>query len=153
MAGNIIPAIATTNAVVAGAIVLQGLQLLKKQYGSLRNLHLQLKPEVPLSSSIVGPPSKNCGVCRDTYVDMLCDPDNTTLGDAINTLLEKGVSNVSGQRDVAVYEDKRLLFDPDFDDNLEKTLGDLGVTRGKFLTVVDEDGEWCTLVAAISNLP
>ena len=44
MAGNIIPAIATTNAIIAGLIVLQALHLLRKSYDALRNVHVQFKP-------------------------------------------------------------------------------------------------------------
>ena len=50
MAGNIIPAIATTNAIIAGLIVLQALHLLRKSYDALRNVHVQFKPSMPLSA-------------------------------------------------------------------------------------------------------
>lgn len=154
MAGNIIPAIATTNAIIAGIIVLQALQLLRKNYAGLRNVHLQRKPEVPLNACTVGLPFSGCGVCRDTYVELPCDPDRVTLSEAINGLLGSGSGEDpgTGQRDVAVYEDKRLLADPDFDDNLDRSLASLGVTHGKFLTIVDEDGELGTVAAAIGQL-
>ena len=44
--------------------------------------------------------------------------------------------------ELSVFEDKRILMDPDFDDNKDRTLESLGVTRGKFLTLVHEDGLW-----------
>jgi len=53
---------------------------------------------------------------------------------------------------VAVFESARLLADPDFDDNLDATLESLGVTRGKFLTIVDEDGQWGNLSIAICDI-
>ncbi|RXW14381.1 hypothetical protein EST38_g11468 [Candolleomyces aberdarensis] len=46
MAGNIIPAIATTNAIVSGVIVLQALHLLRKSRDELRNVYPQFKPAV-----------------------------------------------------------------------------------------------------------
>lgn len=155
MAGNIIPAIATTNAIIAGVIVLQALQLLRKNYTGLRNVHLQRKPEVPLNSCTIGLPPKTCAICRDTYTDFLCDPEKTTLSEAVNGLLGsgEGESDGTGPRDVSVYEDKRLLADPDFDDNMERSLASLGVTTGKFLTIVDEDGKLSTVAAAIGSLP
>ena len=153
MAGNIIPAIATTNAIIAGIIVLQALQLLKKNYTGLRNVHLQRKAEVPLNSCTVGLPPKTCAVCRDTYTELLCDPERTTLAEAVNGLLGPGDGEGTGPRDIAIYEDKRLLADPDFDDNMERTLASLGVTTGKCLTIVDEDSEVATVAAAIGNLP
>lgn len=153
MAGNIIPAIATTNAIIAGIIVLQALQLLKKNYAGLRNVHLQRKAEVPLNSCTIGLPPKACGVCRDTYTELLCDPEKTTLGDAVSGLLGSGEGSGTGPREVSVYEEKRLLADPDFDDNLGRTLASLGVCPGKFLMVVDEDGDLATIAVAIGKLP
>ncbi|KLO06151.1 hypothetical protein SCHPADRAFT_1002503 [Schizopora paradoxa] len=153
MAGNIIPAIATTNAIVAGIIVLQALQVLKKEYSGLRNVHIQRKAEVPLSACSVGPPSKNCAVCRDTYAEFLCDPARVTLSQFINGILGEGDGDGTGERDVSVYEAGRILSDPDFDDNLERTLESLNVSRGKFLNIVDEDGEWGTISVAIGQLP
>ena len=52
-----------------------------------------------------------------------------------------------------MYEDKRILSDPDWDDNNERTLGSLGVTRRKFVTLVDEEGAWGTMGATVCDLP
>jgi len=147
MAGNIIPAIATTNAVIAGLIVLQALHLLRKSHGGLRNVHIQLKPSVPLSAVSLSRPNIECGVCRDTYTTVLCDPARTLLGDIVKGILG------DDKREVSVFEDKRVLSDPDWDDNYERTLEGLNVTQGKFLTIVDEEGEVANIAMALSNLP
>ncbi|KAG6861181.1 hypothetical protein C0995_002988 [Termitomyces sp. Mi166 len=148
MAGNIIPAVATTNAIVSGLIVLQALHLLRRNYSALRNVHLQYKPSVPLSTITLSKPNSGCGVCRDTYALVLCDPSRALLGDIV-----KGVLGPNSDREVSVYEDKRVLSDPDWDDNLERTLESLNVTRGKFLSIVDEEGEWGTITIGLSVLP
>ncbi|KAF9531343.1 hypothetical protein CPB83DRAFT_848881 [Crepidotus variabilis] len=147
MAGNIIPAIATTNAIIAGIIVLQALHLLRKAYSKLRNIHIQLRPSVPLSAIRISPPNPHCGICRDTYATLLCDPSRAVLGDVLRCVLG------DDERDVGVYEDKRLLSDPEFDENLDRTLESLNVTRGKFLTIVDEDGDLSTISLALADLP
>lgn len=149
MAGNIIPAIATTNAIISGLIVLQALHLLRKSYHALKNVHLQFKPTVPLSSITLSPPNLQCGVCRDVYSQILCDPARVTLREVIDGLRPAGTED----REVSTYEDKRMLSDPDFDDNLERTLESLSVTAGKFLSIVDEDGEYETITIAVGNLP
>ena len=170
MAGNIIPAIATTNAVIAGLIVLQALHLLrvnqpstsstpssksKSVYTSMsRTVHLQHKPAVPLQPSRPEPPNDKCGICRDTFVDVRCHPERVTLGEIVNAVL-KGVCSRDGDHaipEVSVYEDKRILADPDFDDNLDRTLEDLNCGQGKFITIVDEDCEWGTLAVAVGLL-
>jgi ubiquitin-like 1-activating enzyme E1 B len=61
------------------------------------------------------------------------------------------------EAEVSVFEDKRILADPDFDDNWSRTLEDLGCGRGKFITIVDEEGEggggWGTIAVAVGLLP
>ncbi|KAF8960670.1 hypothetical protein BDZ97DRAFT_1833068 [Flammula alnicola] len=147
MAGNIIPAIATTNAIISGLIVLQALHLLKKSHSQLRNVHLQFKPAVPLNTIRLSGPNPECGVCRDTYASVLCDPSRTLLGDVVRGILG------DDEREVSVYEDKRVLSDPDWEDNYERTLESLNVTRGKFLSIVDEEGEWATITIGLGVLP
>ncbi|KZT71220.1 hypothetical protein DAEQUDRAFT_688223 [Daedalea quercina L-15889] len=154
MAGNIIPAIATTNAIIAGLIVLQAFQLLRKSYNALRNVHVQFKPSMPLSAINMTPPNPNCGVCRDTYAEVLCDPARVTLSEVVEGVLGDGEgAGGMGKRDVSVYEHTRMLSDPDWDDNLERTLESLNVTRGKFLSIVDDEGEFATIQLAIGVLP
>jgi ubiquitin-like 1-activating enzyme E1 B len=147
MAGNIIPAIATTNAIISGLIVLQALHLLRAAYDSMRNVHVQFKPSAPLSSIKLSLPNPHCGVCRDAYALLHCDPSRVTLAEVL-----EGILGGSG-REVSTYEDKRMLSDPDFEDNLNRTLESLSVTKGKFLSVVDEDSELEAITLAICALP
>lgn len=183
MAGNIIPAIATTNAIIAGLIVLQALHLLRDKLPStskvqnvstsslptlLRAVHIQHKPTVPLQPTRPEPPNQTCGVCRDIYVDMRCHPDKVTLREVVEAVMNRvlvkadeedidadGEADPDEMLNVTVYEDKRILSDPDFDDNLGRTLEDLGCGRGKFVTIVDEDGPagWGIIAVAIGVLP
>ncbi|KAI9509329.1 hypothetical protein F5148DRAFT_1012509 [Russula earlei] len=147
MAGNIIPAIATTNAIISGLIVLQALHLLRAAFGSLRNIHAQFKPSAPLSAIKLSLPNPHCGICRDAYAVFHCDPSRVTLSEVLKNILN------GSDREVSTYEDKRMLSDPEFDDNLDRTLESLDVTKGKFLSIADEDGELETITLAICALP
>ena len=147
MAGNIIPAIATTNAIVSGLIVLQALHLLRRSHDKMRNVHLQFKPAVPLSTVSLSLPNPQCGVCRDTYTVLRCDPTRATLGDVVKGILG------DDDREVSVYEGQRVLSDPDWDDNNDRTLESLSVTQGNFLAIVDEDGDLSTISVGIATLP
>ena len=145
MAGNIIPAIATIKAIVSGPIVLQALQLLRRAYGAMKTVMIQYKQTNPLSSATLPPPNPSCGVCRDALPEVLCDPSKTTLRDVVQGVLGED------EREVSVFEVKRILADPDWDDNLERTLENLSVARGNFLNIVDEDGELETISIGISK--
>lgn len=147
MAGNIIPAIATTNAIVSGLIVLQALQLLRRTYSAMKTVMIQYKQTNPLSSATLPPPNPSCGVCRDTFTEVLCDTTKTVLRDVVRGILGED------EREVSVFEEKRILADPDWDDNLDRTLESLNVTRGKFLNIVDEDGDLETISIGIGVLP
>jgi len=57
------------------------------------------------------------------------------------------------EREVSVFEDKRVLSDPDWEDNLDRTLESLNVGRNKFLSIVDDEGDWATISLGIGLLP
>ncbi|KAF8550033.1 hypothetical protein OG21DRAFT_1525417 [Imleria badia] len=140
MAGNIIPAIAPPNATISGLIVLQAMYLLRKSYTALKNEHVQFKPAVPLSTVNLCPPNPKCGIRRDTYAKGI-------WGDG------EGEDGETGKREVSVYENRRVLSDPDWDHNDVRMLESLGVPRGRFSSNVDEEGEWGTIGVALCELP
>ncbi|KAG8761351.1 E1 ubiquitin-activating protein uba2 [Serendipita sp. 396] len=157
-AGNIIPAIATTNAIIAGLIVLQAVQILRKRVDSLSWPYLTAKPNKPITGSQLPTPNPSCAACADTYIVIRCNPAVVTLSQLVNVALEN--TDLEDEEDdgldtssVSVFEAGRLLSDPDFDDNLEKTLADLSCGQGKFVSIVDEDERWNTLTVAICLLP
>lgn len=159
MAGNIIPAIATTNAIIAGLIVMQSLNILSRIHSTsngdssndssdvpVRNVFLRTDPTKPLGSFVPQHPDPTCSVCRDVYIPFKADVGKCTLGQFVEDVVKGwlGSAEFEGEgegEDVewTVFEGGRLLADPDFEDNFERTLEDLRVARGKILTVRDED--------------
>jgi ubiquitin-like 1-activating enzyme E1 B len=154
MAGNIIPAIATTNAIIAGLVVMQAMNLLSHNTSATKNVFLKAEPSKPLGTYLPAPPDPKCAVCRDVYIPFKVNLAKCTLGefvlDVVGKWLKEGLKgDVNGHGDAEMDEDDdefetsileggRVLADPDFDDNHDRTLADLGVERGKMLTVLDE---------------
>ena len=131
MAGNIIPTITATNAMISGLIVLQALHFLRKSCTALKNVHAQFEAAVPLSAVNPCPPNPSCGICRDRYTKVQYDPGwRVTLGELVEEILRDGVGEDggTGRRVVSVYEDNGIFSDPDWDDNNERTPASLGVT-------------------------
>lgn len=67
MAGNIIPAIATTNAIVAGLVVLHTLRVLQDQLERCQSVYLRLRPNprglIVVPERQLEPPNPKCYVC------------------------------------------------------------------------------------------
>ena len=183
MAGNIIPAIATTNAIVAGLIVMQAINLLSQNISRARNVFLRADPSKPLGTFVPQKPNEACAVCRDVYIPFKVDTTKCTLGkfvaEVVKRWLDDGIRQGSGgpngqangnangngaadeeeddanddeELEWGIFEGPRILADPDFDDNYEKTLSELEVERGKMLTVRDEDGKYRPIHFCILDL-
>ncbi|KAF9095607.1 E1 ubiquitin-activating protein uba2 [Mortierella sp. AD031] len=135
MAGNIIPAIATTNAIVAGMMVMLAFKILNKRLVDCKTSYLvygRHRPQLIVSEPLAKPNPK-CYICRNSYIGLKIDTEKSTVQDLVSLLEENSL------QDVEIQENGRVIYDPDFDDNAEKTLASLELSDGKFVDVVDED--------------
>lgn len=85
-------------------------------------------------------PNPHCAVCRAVYVPVRIVED-VTLGELVKTLVggEEGKPIPFGGI-ISVQEGSRMLFESeDFEDNADKTLKELGIGVGKFVTISDDD--------------
>lgn len=138
IAGNIIPAIATTNAMVAGLCVLQSLKVLNgNPMESARNVFISRLPERIFNSEPLHAPKPDCIVSGIARAVVKTDPSQLTLQDLVESLLKLDLGYTN---ELSVVTDQ-LLYDPDFDDNLDRTLSDLKITDGSFVTIIDEEDE------------
>ncbi|KAF8461396.1 hypothetical protein BDZ91DRAFT_772845 [Kalaharituber pfeilii] len=135
MAGNIIPAIATTNAIIAGVCVLQSFKVLRGELESARMVFLSRSSERVFSTEKLSRPNPSCEVCGVARLTLEADLSRATLSDLVESYLKEGLGY---QEEISVLTDQ-LLYDPDFDDNLEMRLVDLGIKEGVFVTVIDEN--------------
>lgn len=136
-AGNIIPAIATTNAIIAGVLVLQALNVLRSTWSQAKMVWLSRQPNKILSLSQLPQPNSQCSICRAVYLPISYKPGAFTLGQFVDQVV---VDKVGFNGHVIVREGSRVLFETeDFEDNKDKTFEDMGLTEGVFLTVLDDD--------------
>lgn len=139
MAGNIIPAIATTNAMTASLCVLQAFKVLRADYAKARTVFLSKNLiDNALMAEPLSAPNPNCPVCGTTQARISVDLSRATLRDLVEGLLQQQLGYTSL---VTVSTDAGILYDPELDDNLPRKLADMGVTQDTFLTIVDEEDD------------
>lgn len=139
-AGNIIPAIATTNAIVAGVLVHQSLHLLRTTSWPLAKfVFFGRKNQKVFNLSSLAPPNPHCSVCRVVYLPIKLK-EEITLGEFVRQVV---VKEVGFDDHVTVSLGSKVLWETeDFEDNEEKTMKELGFTEGTFATVVDDDDHY-----------
>jgi ubiquitin-like 1-activating enzyme E1 B len=77
MAGNIIPSIATTNAIVAALCVLQARHILAGNLQDAKMVSISRRPDNVFISEALKPPNPNCQVCGIVRAELLVAPETT----------------------------------------------------------------------------
>ncbi|KAL9606163.1 MAG: hypothetical protein Q9179_000676 [Wetmoreana sp. 5 TL-2023] len=137
MAGNIIPAIATTNAMTAGLCVLQAFKVMREDVKQAKMVFLERSGARVINSESLRPPNPSCPVCGVMHSRLVVDPSRATLKDLVQGILQSDL----GYNEFSINNEVGTLYDPDLEDNLSKKFSDLGVKEDSFLTVIDDDEE------------
>ncbi|KAJ8767261.1 hypothetical protein K2173_013658 [Erythroxylum novogranatense] len=147
IAGNIVHAVATTNAVIAGLIVIEAIKVLRKDAESYRMTYCLEHPSRKMLLMPVEPfePNKSCCVCSDTPLTLEVNTQRSKLRDFV----EKIVKAKLGMNSPIIMIGSVLLYEvgDDLDEgmianynaNLEKMLCELPtpVTGGTMISVED----------------
>lgn len=109
MAGNIIHAIATTNAIAAGLVVAQASTLLSSSIEQCRMVWIgRVGPHV-LSAEKLTTPSPNCFVCADAAVQVFVDVDVLTLEQFYENVLMGYFGMIDPDVDIVELSDRGYL--------------------------------------------
>jgi ubiquitin-like 1-activating enzyme E1 B len=176
IAGNIVPAIATSNAVISGVLVQELTKVIDRKRKGEENLvvdcrtvsgYLQEIPTLrnklaPVYVTVTEKPNPKCFVCSSNYIAVVLNTKSTTLNYFINEVLLKRL----GLREPMVYLGSSLIYehseDDDDDDefaatfkeNLTKSLDILKIVNESLLSVTDNvmDVDWSVLIGHNAGL-
>ena len=138
MAGNIIPAIATTNAMTASLCVLQAFKIMRGDLNKAKMVFLERSGARVVNSESLRPPKPDCPVCGIMSSRLVVDPLRATLNDLVQGILK---SDLGYGDEFSINNEVGTLYDPDLEDNLSKKFSELGVGVDSFLTIIDDDEE------------
>ncbi|XP_074587542.1 SUMO-activating enzyme subunit 2-like [Curcuma longa] len=147
IAGNIVHAVATTNAIIAGLIVIEAIKVLQADFQNCRMTYCLEHPSKKMLLMPVEPyeANKSCYVCSETPLLLEVNTRTSTLRDVV----EKIIKNKLGMNLPMVMQGTTLIYEvgDDLEEdvaanyalNLDKILADLPapVTSGTILTVED----------------
>lgn len=143
IAGNIIPAIATTNAMVAGLAVLETFHILAGNYSKCCAVYTRKKSAVSktvlYSENFLLKANPNCYVCSpQPCVNVFVNTVSMTVKEFETEILKKQLNMIAPD---VVLDSKGVLVisseEGEMDANNEKRLSELGIVDGSILKVDD----------------
>ncbi|KAI2789417.1 Ubiquitin-activating enzyme E1-like [Penicillium oxalicum] len=135
MAGNIIPAIATTNAMTASLCVLQSFKVLRNDLSSAKMVFLERSGQRAINSEALRPPNRKCEVCNVARGILSMDA-NATLEDLVKGVLQL---DLGYSEELSIRVGQEIVYEPDMEENISMKLSEFGIKHDTTLTVIDED--------------
>eukprot|EP01035_Chromulina_nebulosa_P019590 gene19590-25493_t len=126
IAGNIIPAISTTNAIIAGIQVFQAVKILKDSTSPLKDVYCSRCPTRKgvylLPSNPDKPNEKGCCVCSTAILQLKVDTNSFIFNDFINKVLKAKLGFIRPSVTIGssvIYEDLSDENSDDYEDEIQ----------------------------------
>ncbi|XP_055913186.1 SUMO-activating enzyme subunit 2 [Eupeodes corollae] len=143
MAGNIIPAIATTNAITAGVVVLHTFRALQDEFEKCKSVYMRLRPnprnQLLVPEKFLTPPNPKCYVCSsDPAIHLKVDTNKIKIKDLRDDILIKSLGMVNPD---VIIDTKGVIVisseEGETEGNDEKTMNEMAIVDGALLKVDD----------------
>lgn len=142
MAGNIVPAIATANAIIAGQIVIHALRILRGKFERCQSVFLRQLPNhkggVLVKERVLQKPNPNCHVCAtEGEIILAADMNTFTVKQLDDLVLRQRLNMVAPD---VMLSDGSMIISSDEADELDlyaKLLVDVGIFHGTKLVIED----------------
>ncbi|XP_016966363.1 SUMO-activating enzyme subunit 2 [Drosophila biarmipes] len=143
MAGNIIPAIATTNAITAGISVMRAFKVLQAKWEECKAVYARLRPNARnhflVPDAILPGPNPNCYVCAsDPAITLKVDTKRIRIKELRDDVLVKTLNMLNP--DVTVESNGSILIsseEGETESNEGKLLSELNIVDGVILKCDD----------------